>query len=106
MPESSPSDQRHMHDDGTKERLLRLVSPYDIADMEFEGLSPSECFALGLEWGTLLTYVRAGHGGTFSLHRQNRARFEAMATLLSVRYEYFPGGSSGVTVYGRIPSHG
>ena len=70
------------------EFLHRLHSPLDVADQEFSGFSPSECFDLGIEFAQVWEYIRRGFGGAFSMHAVNQARFDALCMTYNVHFTY------------------
>lgn len=55
-----------------------LVEPFDIDDGELDGLSPQECFTLGVEWQAVRANLESGDDFTWTVHAENRGRLQAM----------------------------
>lgn len=80
----------------------QLHAGFTVTDEEFAGCSPSECFALGIEFAQLWDHLRRGVGGTFLLHAVNQARLDALCSVYGTTYhldEISAEGMCFVTVH-------
>ncbi len=56
-----------------------LVEPFEIDNEELSGLSPKQCFVLGVEWRQFYEKVRKREPFSMGMHESNYARLARMA---------------------------
>jgi hypothetical protein len=56
-----------------------LKEPFEIDGEELDGLSPQQCFVLGVEWMSTVEWVERKEGGQLTIHRRNRGRIVRLA---------------------------
>lgn len=54
------------------------IEPFGIDNGELDGLSPQECFTLGVEWEMIRQKILSLESFTHMLHAENRERVEAL----------------------------
>lgn len=55
-----------------------LAEPFDIDDGELDGLTPQQCFVLGVEWATFRHAMQSGDEIGMMIHAENCQRIKAM----------------------------
>jgi hypothetical protein len=55
-----------------------LVEPFDIDRGELDGLTPQECFTLGVEWEMFRARLESGEAFVTQVHTANAQRLLAM----------------------------
>jgi hypothetical protein len=56
-----------------------LVQPFDVDDDSLSGLSPQECFSLGVEWQMFRSQLEAGKPFTLTVLANNANRLTKLA---------------------------
>lgn len=72
-----------------------LVEPFDTDDASLDGISPAECFALGVEWQRFLDRLKQGKRFTDLCLANNAARLSKMAERHRRYVEYRAASTPG-----------
>lgn len=56
-----------------------LCEPFDIDNGELDGLTPQECFVLGVEWCQFWKLLDDGTAFELTVHERNASRLQALA---------------------------
>lgn len=62
------------------------VEPFDVDDGELDGLTPAECFVLGVEWQMVAARAATPDGFERPVHVENRDRLAALLDRRGRRY--------------------